>query len=107
DYATLKRGVGRLRETWVRDIYEEIVPALTRMGQLVALSLKAQGLIALCNATMIFIALSIIGVAHVAFLSMIVFVLCLVPTLGAVIACVIISTFAMLQPGGGLVLAIK
>lgn len=107
DFATLRRGVGRLRDTWMRSVYDEIVPALSRVGQLIGLSMKAQGLIALCNATMIFIALTLLGVEHHVLLALLVFVLCLVPTLGAMIAWAIISAFALLQPGGGPLLAVK
>src|SRR5262249_18494351 len=40
-------------------------------------------------------------------LSCAVFVLCLVPTLGTLIAWVLIAAVALVQPGGGLILALK
>src|SRR5262249_35867766 len=107
DWPNLKRGFQRLRETWLRDVYDEMAPALSNLAELVGRSMHAQGLIALCNAMMIFIALRFLGVEHEVFLSLATFVLCLVPTLGAAIALVMISAFALVQFGGGPILALK
>jgi predicted PurR-regulated permease PerM len=107
DFPNLKRGFGRLRETWLRDVYDELAPALSDLGQLIGRSLHAQGLIALCNATMVFVALTWLGVEHEVLLSVAVFILCLVPTLGAVISLFLIAGFALLQFGGGMPLALK
>jgi predicted PurR-regulated permease PerM len=107
DWPNLKRGFQRLRETWLRDVYDEMAPALSNLAELVGRSMHAQGLIALCNATMIFIALRFLGVEHEFLLSLATFVLCLVPTLGAAIALVMISVFALVQFGGGPMLALK
>jgi hypothetical protein len=107
DFPNLKRGLPRLRETWLRDAYDEMAPALSSLGQLVGRAMHAQGLIALCNATLMFVALTLLGVAHPALLSGAVFVLCLVPTLGTIIAWVLIAAVALVQPGGGLLLALK
>lgn len=107
DYPNLRTGFRRLRGTWLRDVYDEIVPALANLGRLIGRALLAQGLIAACNATMIFIALSFLGVEHEVFLSVVTFVLCLIPTLGACIALVIIAAFALFQYGGGFGLAVK
>ena len=35
DFPRLRTGFRRLRETWLRDAYDEIVPALSGLGQLV------------------------------------------------------------------------
>lgn len=107
DFPKLQRGVRQLRDTWLRDAYDEIAPALSRLSHLVGRSMQAQGLIALCNATMIFIALNLLGVEHELALSGAVFVLCLVPTLGAIFAWVLVTAFALLQPDGGAALALK
>lgn len=107
DYPRLKRSVQALRETWLRDVYDEVAPLLAGLGQLVARAMHAQGLIALCNAVMIFVGLSLIGVEHEVLLAGAVFVLCLVPTLGAMVALVVVTGFALVQPGGGAVLAAK
>jgi predicted PurR-regulated permease PerM len=84
-----------------------MVPALSGLGQLTGRAMRAQGIIAVCNATLIFFALTLLGVEHNVLLSVLAFVLCLVPTLGAVIALVLISAFALVQPGGGPALALK
>jgi predicted PurR-regulated permease PerM len=107
DFPNLKRGFRRLQQTWLREVYDEMAPALSELGSLVAKSMHAQGLIALCNAIMIFIALRLLGVEHEFLLSLATFILCLVPTLGATLALVLISTFALLQLGGGPMLALK
>src|SRR5262249_7056545 len=64
DFPRLQQGCRRLRQTWLSDIYDEIVPALTRLGLLVGRAMRAQGIIALCNATLIFLALTFLGVEH-------------------------------------------
>jgi predicted PurR-regulated permease PerM len=107
DFPNLQRGFRRLRDTWLRDVYDEMAPALSGLAQLIGRSMRAQGLIALCNATLIFLSLKVLGVEHEFLLSVAVFVLCLVPTLGAAIALVLISLFALVQYGGGPALALK
>jgi predicted PurR-regulated permease PerM len=107
DFPALRRAARLLRDTWLRDAYDEMAPALSSLGQLTGRALHAQGLIALCNAIMMFIALTILGVEHPVLLSAAVFVFCLVPTLGTVIAWVLIAAVALIQPGGGVGLALK
>jgi predicted PurR-regulated permease PerM len=107
DFPRLRRGCQRLRATWLRDVYDEMAPALSDLGRLVGRAMQAQGLIAVCNATLMFLALTILGVEHAVLLAGAVFVLCLVPTLGMIIAWVLLAAVALIQPGGGLVLALK
>jgi predicted PurR-regulated permease PerM len=107
DFPQLKRATQRLRETWLREVYDEFAPALSSLGQLIARAMQAQGSVALCNATTIFIAMMILDVEHAVLLSAAVFVLCLVPTLGMIIAWVLLAAVALVQPGGGVVLALK
>jgi hypothetical protein len=107
DFPRLRGGVRLLRDTWLREVYDELAPAFTRMAHLVGRALSAQGLIALCNAVTIFVALTLIGVEHQVLLSVAMFVLCLVPTLGAVLAWALIVVCALVQPGGGVLLALK
>jgi len=107
DYPAMQQASRRLRETWLRDVYDEIVPALASLAKLIGTSMYAQGLIALCNAVLIFSGLTMIGVDHAALLGLAVFILCLVPTLGTIIAWVLIVIMALVQPGGGLALAAK
>jgi predicted PurR-regulated permease PerM len=107
DFPALRRGIRRLRESWLRPVYDELAPALSSLGLLVGRAMQAQGLIALCNASLIFIALTIFGVEHAALLAAAVFVLCLVPTLGMIIAWALLATVALIQPGGGFGLVLK
>jgi predicted PurR-regulated permease PerM len=107
DFPRLRRGCQGLRDTWLRGVYDEIAPALTSLALLVGRAMQAQGLIALCNATLMFLALSVLGVEHSALLAGAVFVLCLVPTLGMIISWVLLAAVALVQPGGGLILALK
>jgi predicted PurR-regulated permease PerM len=107
DFPRLQSGMRRLRETWLKDVYDEIAPALTSLAHLVGRAMFAQGLIALCNAVMMYFVLYVLGMDHVMLLSAATFVLCLVPTLGAVLAWALIAVCALLQPGGGFVLALK
>jgi predicted PurR-regulated permease PerM len=107
DFQSMKRAVQSLRHTWLRDVYDEIVPALTSLAKLIGISMYAQGLIALCNATLVFFGLTFFGVDHAILLSVAVFVLCLIPTLGMILSWVLIVLVALLQPGGGMGLAIK
>jgi predicted PurR-regulated permease PerM len=107
DFPNLKRAFPRLRETRARDVYDEMAPALSSLGHLIGRAMHAQGLIALCNAMLMLVALTLLGVAHAVLLSVAVFVLCLVPTLGTLIAWALIAVVALVQPGGGVFLALK
>jgi predicted PurR-regulated permease PerM len=107
DFPNLKRSLPRLRQTWLRDVYDEMAPALTDLGQLIGRAMHAQGLVALCNAVLIFVALTLLHVKLAVLLSAAVFVLCLVPTLGMALAWALIAVVALIQPGGGAVLALK
>ena len=107
DFPRLKRGVQSLRETWLRDVYDELAPVLYHQAQLIGRAMYAQGLIALCNAVTLFLLLSWLGIEHTVLLCLAVFVLCLVPTLGTFIAWILIAAMALIQPGGGLMLALK
>jgi predicted PurR-regulated permease PerM len=107
DFPNLKRLVQGTRQTWLRDVHDELAPALTMLGVLTGRSMHAQGLIALCNATMLCLALLLLGVAHPVLLATAAFVLCLVPTLGMVLAWALIVAVAIFQPGGGLGLALQ
>jgi predicted PurR-regulated permease PerM len=107
DFPALRRASGRLRDTWLRDAYDEMAPALSNLGVLVGRAMQAQGLIAFCNATILFLAMTVLGVEHAALLAGAVFLLCLVPTLGTIIAWVLLAGVALVQPGGGVGLALK
>jgi predicted PurR-regulated permease PerM len=107
DFVNLKKSLPLLRKTWLRDVYDEMAPALVDMGHLVGRFMQLQGFIAMCSAVLTSIGLSIIGVEHVLLLGLATFILCLVPTIGSVFAIIVIMGFALFQYGGGLSLAIE
>lgn len=107
DFPKLRDGVRGLRETWLREGYETLAPAFANLGILVGRAMFAQGIIAFCNALMILIALTFLGVEHEFLLAGVTFVLCMIPTLGSAIAWAIITLFALVQPDGGMMLALK
>jgi predicted PurR-regulated permease PerM len=107
DFPRLKTGVRHIRQTWLRETYDEIVPALANLGHLIGQCMRAQGLIALGNALAIFVGLTLLGVAHTMLLAGAAFVLCLVPTLGMILAWFLVAAVALVQPDGGLSLVLK
>jgi predicted PurR-regulated permease PerM len=107
DFPNLKQGVRKLRQTWLQGAYDELAPAFANLGELIGRALNAQGMISLCNSVMMFVAMSLLGVEHAILLSVAVFILCLVPTLGLLIAWVLIAAVALVQPGGGVTLALE
>jgi predicted PurR-regulated permease PerM len=107
DFPRLREGLASLRGTWLREVYEEVAGTLGSLGRLIGRSLYAQGLIALSNAVLMFAGLTLIGVDHEVLLSVATFILCLIPTLGSAIAWALIVVCSLLQPGGGILLALK
>jgi predicted PurR-regulated permease PerM len=107
DFPTLRRGFPRLRETWLRDVFDDLAQPLSSLGRLMGRAMQAQAMIALCNALLTFLALTVLGVEHAALLALGVFVLCQVPTLGMCLSWALLVAMALLQPGGGLMLALK
>jgi predicted PurR-regulated permease PerM len=107
DFPTLRRGFRSLRETWLRDVYDDLGKPLSSLGRLMGRAMQAQALIALCNAVLVFLALTLLCVEHADLLALAVFVLCQVPTLGMCIAWAVLAAVALLQPGGGFILALK
>jgi predicted PurR-regulated permease PerM len=107
DFPTLRRAFPKLRDTWLRDVFDDLAQPLTSLARLMGRAMQAQAMIALCNALLTFLALTILGVEHAVLLSLAVFVFCQVPTLGMCISWALLVAMALLQPGGGLVLALK
>lgn len=107
DFPRVKRACQGLRETWLKDVYDELAPALSRLAMLVGRAMQAQGLISLCNSVVMFFALTFLGVEHAMLLAVAMFVLCLVPTIGTFFAWILIVSVALVQPGGGVGLALK
>jgi predicted PurR-regulated permease PerM len=107
DFPALRRAFPRLRETWLRDVFDDLAQPLASLARLMGRAMQAQALIALCNALLTFLALTVLGVEHAVLLALAVFILCQVPTLGMCISWALLVAMALLQPGGGLMLALK
>jgi predicted PurR-regulated permease PerM len=107
DFPALRRAFPRLRETWLRGMFDDLAQPLSSLGRLIGRAMQAQALIALCNAVLTFLALTVLGVEHAVLLALAVFVLCQVPTLGMCISWALLVAMALLQPGGGFILALK
>jgi predicted PurR-regulated permease PerM len=107
DFPALRRAFPKLRETWLRDVFDDLAQPLSSLARLMGRAMQAQAMIALCNAVLTFIALTILGVEHAVLLALAVFILCQIPTLGMCISWALLVAMALLQPGGGLVLALK
>src|SRR5262249_10196355 len=43
DFCTVRRAVRGLRQTWLRDVYDEMAPALSSLGTLIGRAMHAQG----------------------------------------------------------------
>jgi predicted PurR-regulated permease PerM len=107
DFPALKRAFPKLRDTWLGDVFDDLAQPLSSLARLMGRAMQAQAMIALCNAVLAFFALTILGVEHAVLLALAVFILCQVPTLGMCISWALLATMALLQPGGGLILASK
>jgi len=107
DIPRLKRGVLRLRRSRVSDFFDEIAPGLYNFGRLIGRAFQAQGVIAIFNTLLTFVAIRILGIQNEIFLCAIVFVCSFIPVLGVVLSSVPISIVAIVQPGGSIFLAIQ
>lgn len=105
DVPNLKKGLRRLSKSRVQHFYEEIAPSLMSFGRLIGRAFIAQGLIAVCNTVLTFIAMNLLGIQNEFFLSAIVFVCSFIPVLGVVLSSVPIAVTALLQDDGGIMMA--
>lgn len=106
DIPRIAKGIERLRESRVRHFYEEIAPGLVNFGKLIGRAFRAQGVIALINSLLTLAAIKILGIENEAFLTSIVFICSFIPVLGVVFSGIPIATMAIIQDGGGIVLAL-
>jgi predicted PurR-regulated permease PerM len=107
DVPKLRKGIDKLKESRARDFYNEIAPGLISFGRLIGRAFQAQGLIALFNTLLTFLAITFLGIQNEVFLCAIVFVCSFIPVLGVVLSSVPIAIIAIVQPGGSLWLAIQ
>lgn len=104
DLLRLGEEVRNLRNSRLRDFYEETALPVVRFGYTVGRTIQAQAMIALVNTLLTFIGLSLLGVPSLSVLSLIVFLCSFIPVLGVFISTVPIVLVAI--NSGGLNLAV-
>lgn len=104
DLLRLGEEVRNLRNSRLRDFYEETALPVVRFGYTVGRTIQAQAMIALVNTLLTFIGLSLLGVPSLSVLSLIVFLCSFIPVLGVFISTIPIVLVAI--NSGGLNLAV-
>ncbi len=107
DIPRLRRGILGLRNSRVKDFFEEIAPGLYNFGRLIGRAFQAQGVIALFNTLLTFIAIRALQIQNETFLCALVFICSFIPVLGVVLSSVPIAIVAIVQPGGSIILALE
>jgi predicted PurR-regulated permease PerM len=95
-----------LKKSRVGHIYEEIIPGLQTFASLIGRAFQAQGCIAIVNAILTWIVIKMLGIENGLFLSVIVFLCSFIPVLGVVLSGAPIAAMAIIQDGGGFMLAL-
>lgn len=106
DVPRLRDGLEKLSHTRFRRVYWEIKPGLVSFGLLIGRAFQAQGVIAIVNSGLTWMAIHFLGIQNAAFLCFIVFLCSFVPVLGVVFSSVPIAVMALTQDGGNLMLAV-
>lgn len=104
DRARLTRQIEALRNSRVRDFYDEAAQPVLRFGVTLGRGLQAQAMIALVNTTLTLGGLLLLQIPSVAMLSVIVFVCSFIPVLGVFISTVPIVLVALNADGLSLAL---
>ncbi|HVR73005.1 MAG TPA: AI-2E family transporter [Planctomycetota bacterium] len=107
DMPRLRRGIHSLKQSRVRDFYQEIAPGLYNFGRLIGRAFQAQGVIAVFNTLLTFVAIRLLGIQNEIFLCAIVFFCSFIPVLGVVLSSVPIAIMAIVQPDGSIFLALQ
>jgi predicted PurR-regulated permease PerM len=105
DVPRLRSGLEKLSRTRFRHVYWEIKPGLVSFGLLIGRAFQAQGIIAIVNSALTWIAIHFLAIQNAAFLCFIVFLCSFVPVLGVVFSSVPIAIMALTQDGGSFTLA--
>ncbi len=99
DLQSLRMEVAKLEETKLARFYKETVQNIVQFGAVLGKVLEAQAVIALVNTALTAIALSLLGVPNVGFLSLLVFVCGFIPVAGVFISSVPICLIALFSGG--------
>jgi predicted PurR-regulated permease PerM len=105
DIPKLARTVRRLEDSRISDFYREIAPGLVSLGSLMGRAFQAQAIIAVINTLLTLAAMTIFDIQDRAFLCTIVFICSFIPVVGVILSSIPIALWALMQPGGGIVLA--
>lgn len=107
DIPNMKRGLAKLRESRVKNFYEEIAPSLSNFGRLIGRAFQAQGVIAIINTVLTYLfCIRLLGLQHGVFLSTMVFICSFIPVVGVVLSGIPICIVAMTQDDGGIIVAV-
>src|SRR5208282_3753684 len=87
-------------------LFDDLFPGLAKLGDLIGKAFLAQAVVSLIDATLIFLALSLLGVENPLLLSVVVFVFSFVPVVGVIISAIPIAIMALVQTNGSLGLAL-
>ncbi|HGY90662.1 MAG TPA: AI-2E family transporter [Planctomycetes bacterium] len=99
DLQSLRLEVAKLEETKLARFYKETVQNIVQFGAVLGKVLEAQAVIALVNTALTAIALSILGVPNVGFLSLLVFVCGFIPVAGVFISSVPVCLIGLFSGG--------
>lgn len=107
DFPRISRGVQKIKQSRAHWIYDEFAPFLVSFGRLIGRAFQAQGMIAVVNTILTLISIQFLGIENAAFLCGMVFLCSFIPVLGVVLSSVPIAIMALVQEGGGLLLALS
>ena len=106
DVPRLTTGVQRLADSRLGHIYAEIAPNMVSFGKLIGRAFQAQAIIAVVNSVLTLGAISFLDIDNEIFLCAVVFICSFIPVVGVVISSAPIALMAILQPDGGILLAV-
>ena len=106
DFPSLRAGVRSLQHSRLRFLFDDLFPGLAQLGNLIGKAFLAQGIVSLIDATLIYLALVLLGVENPLLLSVIVFVFSFVPVVGVILSAIPIAMMAIVQSNGSLALAL-
>ncbi len=99
DLQSLRLEVAKLEETKLARFYKETVQNIVQFGAVLGKVLEAQAVIALVNTALTAIALSLLGVPNVGFLSLLIFVCGFIPVAGVFISSVPVCLIGLFSGG--------
>jgi predicted PurR-regulated permease PerM len=106
DMPHILRGLEKIRESRARWIFDELAPFSISFGRLIGRAFQAQGMIAIVNSILTIASIEFLGIENGAFLGGIVFICSFIPVLGVVLSSAPIAIIALVQDGGGVLLAL-